>query len=108
MGDDFMKVEEYPGKVRDEESDDDGDKDHRHFVLGPPPFHIRGLLKREGCCSVFAGGETTTITINELKQVTYVEPSDSPLHAVKLSLTAGSGLALGYDLRVTVSYFWQK
>ena len=59
--DDFMKVEEYPWKVRDEESDDDCDKDHRHFVLGPPPFHVRGLLMREAaptavCCSVFAEG----------------------------------------------------
>ena len=59
MRDDFMKVEEYPGKVRDEESDDDCDKDHRHFVLGPPPFHVRGLLMREARRSVFAEGKET-------------------------------------------------
>ena len=68
MRDDFMKVEEYPGKVRDEESDDDCDKDHRHFVLGPPPFHVGGLLMREACRSVFAEGKET----DDLKRLMWI------------------------------------
>ena len=52
-----MEIEKYPGEVGDEEPDDDGDEDHGHLVLGPPPPHVRGLLVREAH-SIFAeGGE---------------------------------------------------